>query len=56
MHAKRYVAEVKLPELKQNGKPEMTPTKSKGDEVLADFFETVEEWLAASLMKATHIL
>lgn len=56
MHAKRDVAEVKLPELKQNGKPETTPTKSQRDEVLDAFFKMVEERLAASLMKATHIL
>lgn len=50
------MAEVKLPQLKQNGKPEMTPAKSQKDEVASACFKLVEKRLAESLVKATQIL
>ena len=56
MQTKRHVAEVKLSELKQNGKPEMTLAKSQKDEVAGACFKLVEKWLSESLMKATQIL
>lgn len=56
MQTERHVAEVKLSELKPNGKPEMTPAKSKKDEVASACFKLVEKWLAESLMKATQVL
>jgi len=47
---------VKLSELKQNGKPEMTPAKLQKDEMAGACFKRVEKWLAERLVKATQVL
>lgn len=55
-HAKSHVAELKLSELKQDGKPEMTLAELQKEKVVHACFKLVEKQLAESLMKATQIL
>lgn len=56
MQARRHVAEVRLSQLKQNGKPVMSLAKLQKDEVAGACFKLVEKWLVESLVKVTQIL